>query len=186
MDLLRIGQIMKDKRQAMGFSIRDLSAMCGVAASTISQIETGKTSPNLLTLESLCKSLDIPVFSLFVEEQSGVQYVSAKEQKTFTRNISNGKPLLESMIVQGNHEMHVATIEVPAHTDSGNYATHEGEEFVYVLEGSVVFELEKNGEYALEKNDALYYRNCIGHRWYNDNDVDAKILMVTTSPYSFS
>lgn len=186
MDLLRIGQILKDKRQAMELSIRDLSAQCGVAASTISQIETGKTSPNLLTLESICDSLDIPVFSLFVEESGGVQYVSADGQKTFTRNISNGKALLESMIVQGNHEMHVVTIDVPAYTDSGNYAIHEGEEFVYVLEGSLTFELEKNGQYPMKKGDSLYYRNCIGHRWYNESEKEAKILMVTTSPYSFN
>ncbi|MGN1266483.1 MAG: helix-turn-helix domain-containing protein [Dorea sp.] len=185
MDLQRIGQTLKEKRQAMNLSTRELSALSGVAASTISQIETGKTSPNLLTLESLCDSLDIPVFTLFIEEKSSIRLVRAADQKTFTRNISNGKPLIESMIIQGNHEMHAATITVPAHADSGEYVYHEGEEFVYVLEGAVTFDLENSGIYALEVNDSLYYRNCIGHRWYNSGDEDAKILMVTTSPYNF-
>ena len=185
MDLQRIGQTMKEKRQAMNLSTRELSALSGVAASTISQIEPGKTSPNLLTLESLCNSLDIPVFTLFIEEKSRIRHVRAADQKTFTRNISNGKPLIESMIIQGNNEMHAASITVPAHTDSGEYVHHDGEEFVYVLEGAVTFELELNGRYELAVNDSLYYRNCIGHRWYNDSDEDAKILMVTTSPYNF-
>ena len=89
------------------------------------------------------------------------------------------------MIIQGNHEMHVVTITVPSHTDSGNYAYHDGEEFVYILKGTVTFELENTGTYALNADDSLYYRNCIGHRWYNDSEEDAKLLMVTTSPYSF-
>ncbi len=186
MDLQKIGQILKEKRQALHLSTRDLSSLSGVAASTISQIETGKTSPNLLTLQAICDSLEIPVFSLFIEEKSSIKLVRADERKSFIRNESNGKSLIESVIIQGKNEMHAATIDVPSHTDSGDFAHHDGEEFVYVLEGSVIFELETHGTYRLEQNDSLYYRNCIGHRWYNDNDVDAKILMVTTSPYDFS
>lgn len=185
MDLQRIGQILKEKRQAMDLSTRDLSALSKVAASTISQIETGKATPNLLTLEALCNSLDIPLFTLFIEETSSIRLVRAADQKTFVRNISNGKSLIESMIIQGNHEMHVATILVPAHTDSGDFAYHKGEELAYVLNGTVEFEMENNGTYHLEAGDSLYYHNCIGHRWYNDTDEEAKILMVTTSPYNF-
>ena len=185
MDLQKVGQVLKEKRQALNLSTRDLSAMSGVSASTVSQIETGKTSPNLLTLQSLCDSLDIPVFSLFIEEKSSVKHVRADEHRTFIRNTSNGKALLESMIIQGNHEMHVVTITVPSHTDSGNYAYHDGEEFVYILKGTVTFELENTGTYALNADDSLYYRNCIGHRWYNDSEEDAKLLMVTTSPYNY-
>ncbi len=185
MDLQKIGQILKEKRQERNLSTRDLSALCGIAASTISQIETGKTSPNLLTLQSICDALELPVFSLFIEERSSIRHVKASDRKTFTRNVSNEKALVESIIIQGKNEMHAATVYVPPHTDSGDYAHHDGEEFVYVLDGTVTFELEKNGSYRLEKDDSLYYRNCIGHRWYNDTDKDAKILMVTTSPYDF-
>lgn len=64
MDLSKIGKAIKDKRQDMNLSIRELSASSQIAGSTISQIETGKTSPNLLTLKALCDSLSIPVFSL--------------------------------------------------------------------------------------------------------------------------
>lgn len=185
MDLQRIGQTLKEKRQAMNLSTRDLSALCGIAASTISQIETGKAAPNLLTLEALCRSLDIPLFTLFVEEESSIRLVRAADQKTFVRNVSNNKSLIESMIIQGNNEMHVATVLVPSHTDSGAFAYHKGEELVYVLNGTVVFEMENHGSYRLDAGDSLYYHNCIGHRWYNDTDEEAKILMVTTSPYNF-
>ena len=90
MDLSKIGKTIKDKRQEMNLSLRELSALSQVAGSTISQIETGKTSPNLLTLKAICDTLDIPVFSLFLEEDSQVQLVRFGDQKSFVRNTSNG------------------------------------------------------------------------------------------------
>ena len=53
-DLAKIGNILKARRLEKNLSLRDLSARSDTAASTISQIETGKTSPNLLTLKALC------------------------------------------------------------------------------------------------------------------------------------
>lgn len=186
MDLSRIGRRLKEGRMEQGLSIRELSDISRVAGSTISQIETGKASPNLLTLKSICDALSIPVFSLFLEDdQEKIQLVRHDQQKTFVRNLSDGRPLMESLIIQGKNEMYAATVSVPPHADSGPYAHHGGEEFVYVLTGCVIFELENHGSYTLYANDTLYYPNHIGHRWSNPKEEDAKILMVSTAPYTF-
>lgn len=70
MDLEYIGAILKQHRINRNMSIRELSNISNVASSTISQIETGKNSPNLLTLKAICDALDVPVFSLFIEEDN--------------------------------------------------------------------------------------------------------------------
>lgn len=186
LDLAKIGNILKNRRLEKNMSIRDLSARSDTAASTISQIETGKTSPNLLTLKALCNALDVPVYSLFMDEEiSNVRLVRHNEQQTFIRNISNGKALVESLITQGKNEMWGAIIDIPSGSDSGTFAHHGGEELVFVLEGRLHFELENYQNYDLEKYDTLYYPNYVGHRWINAYDEDAKILMVSTSPYKF-
>ena len=114
-DLAKIGNILKARRLEKNLSLRDLSARSDTAASTISQIETGKTSPNLLTLKALCNALDIPVFSLFMDDEiSNVRLVRHNEQQTFIRNISNGKALVESLITQGKNEMWGAIVAIPA------------------------------------------------------------------------
>ena len=185
-DLAKIGNILKTRRLEKNMSIRDLSASSDTAASTISQIETGKTSPNLLTLQALCDALDLPVYSLFmVEEISNIRLVRKNEQVSYIRNISSGKPLVEHMITQGQNEMLGAIIDVPAGSDSGAFAHHGGEEFVMVLSGKVVYQIENHRNYVLEVEDTLYYPNYVGHRWENPFDEDAKILIVTTQPYNF-
>ena len=184
-DLVKIGNFIKNRRTEQNLSIRDLSAKCGVAASTISQIETGKTSPNLMSINSICDALNFPVSALFVEDDSErITLIRKNERQTFIRNVSNGKALVESMITKGGNEMWGGVIDVPPKTNSGNYYYHDGEELVYVIKGNISFDLENNGIFELEEADTLYYPNQIGHRWINDSEDYAQIIMVSTSPYT--
>ncbi|MFQ9511089.1 MAG: helix-turn-helix domain-containing protein [Lachnospiraceae bacterium] len=184
-DLIKIGNYIKKRRLEQGLSIRDLAAKSGIAASTISQIETGKTSPNITSLNAICDSLNFPVSSLFVEEDSArIKLVRKNERRTFIRNVSNGRALVESMITNGNFDMWGAVIDIPPHSDSGNYYYHEGEEFVFILKGVLEFDLENNGIYHLEEQDTIYYPNQVGHRWINESDEYTQMLIVSTTPFS--
>ena len=186
MNLEFIGSTLKQHRLSRAMSIRELSSISGIASSTISQIETGKNSPNLLTLKAICDALDIPVFSLFMEEdQIKIRLVRKDDREPFVRNTSKGSPVKESLIIQGKNEMYGGVVEMPPHTDSGAFSHHGGEEFVFVLEGTINFYLEGHNEYERHEEDTLYYPNYIGHRWENKSDSTVKMLMVSTSPYNF-
>jgi len=186
MDLIRIGQTLKEKRTKLGMSIRDLANICQIAPSTISLIENGKTSPSLLSLKSICDTLNVPVFSLLLDEaEDKIKLVRKSEQSSFIRNVSNGQPMTEHLIIHGVNEMYAALVHVPPHTDSGKYVHHGGEEFVFILNGTIVFDLECKARYVLDEHDTLYYPNCIGHRWENNTDMEAEIMLVSTSPYKF-
>lgn len=186
-NLVAIGNFIKQRRMDKGLSIRDLSAISSVAAGTISQIETGKTSPNLTSLNAICNALRFPVSALFIENSSEkIKLVRKNEQISFVRNVSNGKTLLESIITKGDNDMWGGLIEMPPKTDSGPYYYHEGEELVIVLKGTIIFDLENNPPYVLNEHDTLYYPNTIGHRWMNDSDDTIQMLMVSTSPYRIS
>lgn len=186
MDLALIGQTLKDKRVKMGKSIRDIATVCDISPSTISMIENGKTSPTLLTLKAVCDALEMPVFSLLLDENDErIRLVRRNNQITFTRNASNGKCLIEHLVTQGKNEMFAATVSIPPYTDSGDYAHHGGEEFVFILKGCVIYDLEGKSKYELNAYDTLYYPNYIGHRWKNNTDTEAEILLVSTSPYKF-
>ena len=185
LDIEYIGSRLKLHRINRNMSIRELSSISKIAASTISQIETGKSSPNLLTLKAICDALDVPVFSLLMEEEkSKIQLVRNTALEPLVRNVSNGRSVKEWLIIHGKNEMYAALVETPPHSDSGSYS-HHGEEFVFILEGRLIFDLEGHKKYILEANDTLYYPNYIGHRWENDTDSPVKMLIVSTSPYDF-
>lgn len=184
LNLVRIGNLLKNQRVSLGLSIRDLSARCKIAAGTISQIETGKSSPNLISIHTLCEALGFPISALFVEDSADqIRLVRNNERSSFVRNRSGNKEILESLITKGDSKMWAGVISMPPHTDSGDYYYHEGEEFVFILQGKLTFMLENSPPYELERADTLYYPNIIGHRWENRTDETVEFLIVSTTEY---
>ena len=184
LNLTRIGFLLKNRRVESGLSIRELSIKSGVAAGTISQIETGKTSPNLVSVYSLCETLNFPISALFIQDDTDrVKLVRKNERTSFVRNTSNGESIVESLVTKGESRMWGGIIDMPAGTNSGDYYYHGGEEFVFMLEGSITFSLDQVGNYILEIGDTLYYPNEIGHRWENHTKEPAKFLIVSTSEF---
>lgn len=184
LNLTRIGFLLKNRRVESGLSIRELSIKSGVAAGTISQIETGKTSPNLVSVYSLCETLNFPISALFIQDDTDrVKLVRKNERTSFVRNTSNGESIVESLVTKGESCMWGGIIDMPAGTNSGDYYYHGGEEFVFMLEGSITFSLDQVGNYILETGDTLYYPNEIGHRWENHTKEPAKFLIVSTSEF---
>lgn len=184
LNLTRIGFLLKNRRVESGLSIRELSMKSGVAAGTISQIETGKTSPNLVSVYSLCETLNFPISALFIQDDTDrVKLVRKNERTSFVRNTSNGESIVESLVTKGESRMWGGIIDMPAGTNSGDYYYHGGEEFVFMLEGSITFSLDQVGNYILETGDTLYYPNEIGHRWENHTKEPAKFLIVSTSEF---
>lgn len=187
LNLIRIGNLIKMRRIGMGLSIRELSSKSGVAAGTISQIETGKTSPNLVSIYSLCQTLNFPISALFLEDNSDrIKLVRKNERVSFVRNTSHQEAIVESLITKGDTKMWGGVVDMPPHTDSGDFYYHEGEEFIFILEGQITFFLESAPEYVLEAGDTLYYPNEIGHRWENASDNPAKFMIVSTSEFKNS
>lgn len=182
-----IGNFIKQRRMELGLSIRELSVKSNVASGTISQIETGKTSPNLTTLNAICNTLRFPVSTLFVDRNTdNIKLVRKNEQKTFVRNTSNEKKIIETMITKGENEMWGGIIEMPPGTDSGPYFYHQGEELIFILNGTLLFDLENNPPYILNEQDTLYYPNNIGHRWVNETEETVRLMIVSTSQYTLN
>lgn len=183
-DLLKLGNFLKTRRVEQNLSIRELATLSNIASSTISQIETGKTSPNLMSINALCESLHFPIAALFVEEQKEqIKLTRKNEQQTFVRNVSNGTPLIQSLLTRGDDEIHASSILIPPNTDSGNYVYHSGEEFALILKGSLIYDLENTSKYRLQTGDTLYYPNHIGHRWYNETSEECELLLVSTDSF---
>lgn len=61
-------------------------------------------------------------------------------------------------------------------------STHEGEEFIYVLEGIVEINYGTT-TYILEEGDSIYYDSIVAHHVHAGNDQNAKILGVVYTPY---
>nr|WP_277997033.1 cupin domain-containing protein [Moorella humiferrea] len=156
-------------------TIRELVRMTGLSPSAISQIEIGKSIPNILTMKAITEALGISVISFLLENvDTKISLVKPGERLRLVRNsTSTGDlgDLIEEFLTQGrNFQMEPAIITVPPKADSGRAITHPGEEFIFILKGELRYILEGVNDYDLKEGDCLYYPCTIPHRWHNPSE----------------
>lgn len=61
----RLGDRLRVLREASGYSLRELSAECGIEYSQIHRIEQGQISPTVVTLEILAEALKVSPAAFF-------------------------------------------------------------------------------------------------------------------------
>lgn len=75
-------------------------------------------------------------------------------------------------------------IEISPSDEGENFilSTHEGEEFIYVLNGIIEINYGQN-TYILEEGDSIYYDSIVAHHVHAADNHKAQILGVIYTPY---
>ncbi|MBU0698218.1 MAG: XRE family transcriptional regulator [Proteobacteria bacterium] len=162
-----IGQRIKTLREEKGLSLDELSKLTGFDIELLSNIESNKVQPQLGTVIKLSKALD-SAFSRLVSGVGDKLYSITRkhEQKVISRSTSQkGKKqvyLYKSLApeVKGRH-MEALIVQLEENPDK-EMSVHEGEEFIYVLDGIVVLNIGQES-YDLEPGDSAYYLSTTPH-----------------------
>jgi len=178
------GTRLKRQRTARDLTLEALSQRSGVAQSTLSKIERRELSPSLTTLQRIARGLQMPISSLLGSEEPTV----SSGRRTVTREFG-GEHLRTGPC---DHVWLCSDLSgkrmLPFHTtilarspdDYPEWAYHEGEIFLHVLEGVMVFYSEFYKPLRLEKSDCLYYDGTMRHVWTSEGEQDAKAVWVFT------
>jgi len=159
----RIKLIRKDK----GLSLDELSKMTGFEVTLLAKIENAEVQPQLGTVIKLSKALDSAFGRLVSGVGNKLYSITRKgEQKIVSRSTSHKgrkkaytyKSLAPE--VKGRH-MEALIVQLEEVPDS-EHSVHEGEEFVYVLNGTVSLTIGDEG-FELEPGDSAYYLSTTPH-----------------------
>jgi len=172
-----VGSRLRELRNEQGLSIRALAELSGLNVNTLSLIENGKTSPSVSTLQQLAQALVVPISSFFETDTQKNNVVFFKADKRPGAVFSHG--VLEDLgagMAGGGIEPFIVKLEPQA--DSGAASlVHTGKEFVYCLEGCVLYTVEDQA-YVLEAGDSLLFQAHLPHHWKNLNMTPARMLLV--------
>ena len=162
-----IGHRIKAIRQAKGLSLDELSNMTGFDVELLARIENCEVQPQLGTSIKLSKALD-SAFGRLVSGQGEKLYsITRKAQrKTISRSTSKKgqrkaytyKSLAPE--VKGRH-MEALMVQLEQDPDP-DFSVHEGEEFIYVLDGVVLLKIGDE-QFDLEPGDSVYYLSTTPH-----------------------
>ena len=180
---MRIGERIKMIREDKGIELEELSQMTGLSPSVLLQIENHMESPSLGMFLKLSRALGVPL-SAFFGEEGGEDFtiVRKDERRQVARYGSEDGSFYgytyESLgygMPERNMEPFIVTIEPT--TSKETPSVHEGEEFIYVLEGELEVTL---GDFRdiLYPGDSIYYKAKIPHLVKAHGDKPLKILAV--------
>lgn len=176
-----IGDIIKQLRKERDISLQQLSQMTGFDVELLEGIENQEIQPQLGTVIKLSRVLDSAFSRLVSGVGTDLYSITRRDERKSIHRCTTGKDkkhlyTYKSLApeVRGRHmESLVVQLEDTAADD---LSVHEGEEFIFVLEGTVSLKLGDE-QHLLEPGDSAYYLSTISHQ-ISGKDGRATILAV--------
>lgn len=168
-------------RMRKRLSLRALASEAGLSASSVSAIERGRSAPSVGTLHRLAAALDTTVPKLLGTPRGRSRMVVTPKQRPVMAMDTPGVVFENLYAIETQLQSILITV-APGHGSGEESYRHEGEEFLYVLEGRLDVVLDELHTHSLEPQDAMTFQSRRPHRWYNPGDVPAVIVWVNTPP----
>ena len=176
-----IGERLRLLRLQRGLTQEELADRCELSKGFISLLERDLTSPSVATLQDILLSLGSDL-STFFAKHTDEKLVFGEDDicvKTDSEGI-RGEIRWLVPAAQKN-TMEPILVELGAGGETQLQDPHEGEEFGYVLAGSLVIELGERRVKA-KKDESFYFKPASPHRILNPNKTPCKFIWVATPP----
>lgn len=180
---LSVGARIKTVRETKSLTLKDVAQRTGFSESAIAQIESGESLPPLGDMVKLARALEMKMGYLLAQGESKPYTVVHKKNRKMISRYGSQKTMrygytYESLAPEKkerNMEPFLVTLE-PTSVDESP-STHDGEEFIFVLEGEIEVILGENRE-ILSAEDSIYYDSTLPHRVRAQGDQNARIVAV--------
>lgn len=163
-----IGNRVKRLRQEKGLTLEDLAKATGYDHDYLEKLEQGDFQPQLGTIMKLSKALDGALSTLMTGGGHSVYAITRKDEgKSITRTASaRGQKKIYYTYqglapeVQGRH-MEPLKVQLEENPDE-EMSIHDGEEFIFVLQGTVLLKIGDE-KFELQPGDSAYYLSTAPH-----------------------
>jgi len=184
---LQIGEKVKRFREDNSLTLKDMADRTGLSAAVLSQIENHLISPPLGTLIRLTRALNLRPGHFFDQHPDRPFTLVRREERRPVSRFASKRGIQYGYSYESlGHDMKdrhmepfLVTLE-PATLASPKPASHEGEEFLFVLEGEMEVTLGEHSD-VLQPGDAIYYDSNIPHLVQCKGQEKALILAVIYS-----
>lgn len=184
---ITIGAKVKALRTAKKYTLKQLSEESGLSIGFLSQLERGLSSVAIDSLARLAEILGVSLSAFF---DSTADQGQSPVCRSFEPHCSQVSPqiiqyILSNRIKDFSCLPRIFDLMPFASTNPDKLAMnqHEGEEFVYVLEGILTVYLN-DCEYCLNPGDSIQIHSQNPHNWVNNTNRVVKILVIN-SPNPF-
>ncbi|MBC8588537.1 helix-turn-helix domain-containing protein [Paratissierella segnis] len=177
---MKIGEKIKRLRVKNSLTQEELADRCELTKGFISQVERDLTSPSIATLVDILEGLGTNLKDFF-NETVNEKIVFTKDD-AFEMENDELKYTLKWIIPNAQKNiMEPILVELEADGRTKEDSPHEGEEFGYVISGSINLHIG-NDQYKVKKGESFYYKANSNHYISNAGKTKAAVIWISTPP----
>jgi transcriptional regulator with XRE-family HTH domain len=186
----RIAEKMIAVRESLGLSQEELAERSGCDIGMIAQLEAGELAPSLAPLIKITRALGMRLGTLLDDDTEVGPVVTRRGDAEHVSRVKSLETSSDAGVLDffslaaGKTARHMEPFlidVVPSGTKQHALSSHEGEEFIYVLDGVIEVEYGKD-RHVLEAGDSIYYDSIVPHEVRAAGETPARILAVVYAP----
>ena len=182
-----LGSLMRSLRARHGWTLKEMSERTGVPFSTLSKVEHDRLTLTFDKLQMISDRLNIRMSELFAEPRSEPAVANSRRSVgTLASALSVTTPNYDYFYLSPelrHKDMIPIFTRVKARSleEFGDMVRHDGQEFLYVLEGQVVVHTEFYDPVTLSPGESVYIDSKMGHAYLAGGEAEQALLVCVCS-----
>lgn len=178
-----LGRILRELRNHRGWTLKEMSERSGIPVSTLSKVEHDRLTLTYDKLLQLSQKLNIRISELFAE--------SEPEEEGVTARRSIGRIDDSVRVTTDNYDYYylctelrrkrmipiLTRIRAKSLSEFGDLVRHSGEEYIHVLEGSIIVHTEFYDPVTLRTGEGIYIDSNMGHAYLADEGCNEALVL---------
>jgi len=185
----QVGEKIRQLRESKGISVQDIADKTDLSVDIVEKMESNAIIPSLSPLLKIAKVLNVRL-GTFLDDapQSGPVVVKSGKSENVMRFSGKNTNLKDSTLefyslASGKTDRHMEPFLIDVHPPTNEdyqLSSHEGEEFIFVMNGEIEVLYGKE-KYLVSEGDSIYYDSVVPHDLHA-HEGEAKILAVVYTP----
>lgn len=172
------GDRVRRMREANGIDLGTLSKDTGYPEEFLKDIEDGKVAPPVAAVLQLSRYFKVDVEQL---QDAGGRQAARKRTTSHKKRVAS---YAYKTLTREGEKRHLRAYRVtidPETEHKGVEYHHDGEEFIYVLEGTLEIQVGRNTS-TLKKADSINFDSSLSHKLSNPTGEKVELLVVIYVP----
>jgi transcriptional regulator with XRE-family HTH domain len=174
----QVGPKLRAMRMEQGLGVAEAARRAQISKGFLSAIELSRANPSVATLQRLTAAYGTTVLELYEMPRRPKRLVRPRERRV----LETATGIRMELLSVGTRHLQSMLFRVPPGAGSDGAYSHEGEEFIYMLAGTLELWLDELECHTLREGDGFWFESRHGHRWFNPQKEDAVLLWMNTPP----
>jgi transcriptional regulator with XRE-family HTH domain len=185
-----LGTKLRTIRRGHDWTLAEVAGRTGIPVSTLSRIENDQVSPTYDQLTRLSEGLRLDIAQLFSQQKGAAAAMQAARRSI--NHLREGQVIdtpnqllryLSTDLLNKSFTPILADVKTRRVEDFGEFMSHPGEEFLFVVEGELELHTDCYTPVRLKAGESIFFDSTVGHAYVALGTGPCRALSICTVPH---